>query len=272
MPELPEVETTRRGIEPLLRGRQVEAVRVHDRRLRWPVSPRLARELAGHSIVAVERRGKYLLLRSPGGTLILHLGMSGSLRVCDAGAPRGPHDHLELLLAGGRALRLRDPRRFGAAIWTTADPLRHPRLRDLGPEPLDPAAFDPAWLYRRTRGRRTPVKTAIMDARIVVGVGNIYASESLHLAGIRPSTPAGRLSRPRCARLVDAIREVLEAAIAAGGTTLRDFSDAAGRPGYFARSLRVYGRGGEPCPACGGPVRRTLIAQRATYHCPGCQR
>ncbi len=272
MPELPEVETTRRGIEPHVRGKTVQAVIVRDPRLRWPVDPGLASALAGQRIDAVERRAKYLLLRTGNGALILHLGMSGSLRVLPAATAPDKHDHLDIVFDDGRCLRLRDPRRFGAVFWTRQPVEQHPRLRDLGPEPLDPELFTADYLHGRARGRRQAVKSFLMDSRIVVGVGNIYANEALFAAGIRPTTAAGRVSRARFARLVEAIRAVLLKAIDAGGTTLRDFLDSDGRPGYFRHQLLVYGRGGEPCSRCGTALREIRIGQRATCYCPICQR
>jgi len=271
MPELPEVETTRRGIAPHLVGHRVTAVLVRERRLRWPVSPRLARELPGQVIRAVERRAKYLLLRTDAGTLILHLGMSGSLRLLPADAPAQKHEHLDLVLDSGRALRLTDPRRFGAALWCTGDPSLHTLLRGLGPEPLSDD-FDGDYLFARAARRKGPVKQFIMDGKVVVGVGNIYASESLFLAGIHPERAAGRISRERYARLAQSIKEVLRASIRAGGTTLRDFVGGDGQPGYFAQQLRVYGRTGEPCPKCATPIRQIVTGQRSTYYCPHCQR
>lgn len=271
MPELPEVETTRRGIAPHLAGHAVTDVIVRHPQLRWPVPRGLAGKLRGRTISAVERRAKYLLLRFDHGTLILHLGMSGSLRLVDAGTPAGKHEHFDLVLDSGRALRLTDPRRFGAVLWTRDDPIQHELLRDLGPEPLGDD-FDTEYLYLVTRKRKTAIKLFIMDSKIVVGVGNIYASESLFRAGIHPSRAAGSLSRERCARLVTAIREVLNAAIKQGGTTLRDFTGGDGKPGYFAQELRVYGRAGEPCTNCGTSIKSSRHGQRATYYCPRCQR
>lgn len=271
MPELPEVETTRRGIAPFLEGRRVQAVDVREPRLRWPVSPALARDLPGQPIEGVSRRAKFLLLATPVGHLIMHLGMSGSLRVVSNNVPPEKHDHLDLVMEDGRCLRLRDPRRFGAALWTTDDPLRHPLLRGLGPEPLE-HAFNAEWLYRQSRRRRVAVKSFVMDSHVVAGVGNIYASEALFLAGIHPARAAGRISKHRYARLVDAVRRVLDDAITAGGTTLRDFVGSDGNPGYFARKLRVYGREGEPCEACAAPLRGRVIGQRSTFYCSRCQR
>lgn len=271
MPELPEVETTRRGIAPHVQGRCVHKVIVREWRLRWPVPDALIAGLNGACIEEVTRRAKYLLLRTARGTALLHLGMSGSLRVLPADTPPRKHDHLDLVLDNGRCLRLTDPRRFGAALWCTDDVHRHALLRDLGPEPLS-EDFDADYLCERARGRKAPVKAFIMDAKVVVGVGNIYASESLFLAGIHPQRAAGHISRARMERLVQAIKQVLTEAIAAGGTTLRDFVGSDGRPGYFAQELRVYGRTDEPCPVCGTPIRQITTGQRSTYYCPHCQR
>lgn len=271
MPELPEVETTRRGIEPFVAGARVERVVVRDARLRWPVPAALARELPGQRIRGAGRRGKYLLLEAESGTVLIHLGMSGSLSVVPARTEPVPHDHVDLVLASGRALRLNDPRRFGCVLWLTGDPGEHPLLAELGPEPLGPD-FSGAALYGASRGRSAAIKHVIMDGRVVVGVGNIYASESLFRAGIRPGLAAGRLSRARCDALAAAIQGVLGDAIRAGGTTLRDFRQSDGRPGYFARQLAVYDRAGEPCERCGAAVRAGRHGQRATYWCAGCQR
>jgi formamidopyrimidine-DNA glycosylase len=271
MPELPEVETTRRGIGAHAVGRRVEAVIVRERRLRYPVPRALQNELPGHTIDAIERRGKYLLLLSEAGTVILHLGMSGSLRVVPAHTPPTNHDHLDIVFADGRCLRLRDPRRFGCVLWTRADPQRHRLLRELGPEPLSDA-FSGDMLYAVARGRRCAVKALLMDSHIVVGVGNIYANEALFRAGIRPDRAAGRIGLGRYRELAAAVKQTLEEAIRAGGTTLRDFQDSEGRPGYFALALQVYGRTGEPCRRCGAPLRQRVIGQRASYYCAACQR
>ncbi len=271
MPELPEVEITRRGIEPRVVARRVARVVARERRLRWPVSARLLRELPGARIEAVERRAKYLLVRTDRGALIAHLGMSGSLRIVPFDAAPNAHDHVDIVLEDGACLRLTDPRRFGSLHWTTADPERHRLLARLGPEPLD-AGFDGEMLYRGARGRRASVKAYLMDSRRVAGLGNIYANEALFLAGVHPARPAGRLSRARWARLAAAVHRVLAEAIAAGGTTLRDFQASDGRPGYFTRRLRVYGRAGEPCPRCGAPIRQARQLQRSTFYCPRCQR
>ncbi len=269
MPELPEVETTRRGIRPLVAGRLVTGLAVRNPRLRLPVPETLGEAIVGERLADVRRRAKYLLLDFPRGSVIVHLGMSGSLQVVAADAPPGPHDHVDLVF-GGSALRLRDPRRFGMVVWQPGDALEHPWLAPLGPEPLG-ERFDGPWLHRATRGLRIPVKQALMDAHRVVGVGNIYASESLFRARIHPLTPAGEIGPRRYARLAQAVRETLEAAIAAGGSTLRDFVGGDGRPGYFQQQYFVYGRDGESCRVCGGTVRRAVCGQRATFWCPHCQ-
>ena len=271
MPELPEVEITRRGIAPHIIGNQVTAVRVRDARLRWPVSPALARQLPGQVIVSVERRAKYLLLRTARNCLVLHLGMSGSLRIVTGETPAEKHDHLDVVFSNRICLRLRDPRRFGAAIWTGADPQRHALLTGLGPEPLE-AGFDGDTLFQRARGKHVAIKQFIMDSHVVVGVGNIYASEALFLAGIHPLRAAGRISRIRYEELANAIKQVLRKAIENGGTTLRDFYASDGTPGYFKQQLRVYGREGLACTACGQAIVLTKQGQRATYYCARCQR
>jgi formamidopyrimidine-DNA glycosylase len=271
MPELPEVETTRRGIRPALVGRRIESLELRERRLRWPVEPRLPAKVAGQRVVDVHRRAKYLLIELERGTLIAHLGMSGSLRVMPAGAPRLLHDHYDLVLDSGRCLRFNDPRRFGSLHWCTGDPAAHVLLANLGPEPLEPT-FDAGYLARRARGRKVAVKLFLMDQRVVVGVGNIYASEALFRAGVRPRRAAGRLSRAEWVRVVEAIRAVLEEAIRQGGTTLRDYVSADGTPGYFRQELYVYERAGEPCRRCATPVRYLVQGQRSTYYCPTCQR
>lgn len=270
MPELPEVETTCRGIREPLIGRRVTAAVVRNHRLRQPVPPGLGALLAGQILRNVRRRAKYLLLDFDTGSLIVHLGMSGSLRVVATGEVAMPHDHVDIVF-GSRALRLRDPRRFGMVLWQVGEGLAHPVFAALGPEPLG-ADFDAEVLYRATRGLRAPIKQVLMDASRVVGVGNIYASESLFRARVHPLAPAGSLGKLRCGRVVAALRETLEDAIAAGGSTLRDFVGGDGRPGYFQQQYFVYGREGQACRVCGNPVRRELLAQRATYWCPRCQR
>lgn len=270
MPELPEVETTRRGIEPALLERRVIELAVHEPRLRWPVAPGIAADVAGQPITGVRRRAKYLLIDLSRGSLLLHLGMSGSLRILPASTTRLAHDHLDLLLDSGNTLRFNDPRRFGSLHYTTLDPALHPLLRGLAPEPLD-AGFTADYLFRVTRGRRVAIKLLIMNSHLVVGVGNIYASEALFLAGIRPGRAASSLTRAQCARLVTAIRAVLRKAIRFGGTTLRDYVGADGNPGYFRQQLYVYERAGEPCRKCGGPIKHVNHGQRSTYYCPACQ-
>lgn len=272
MPELPEVETTRRGVAPWIEGVRVAKVLLRQPKLRWPVPGTLVRELPGRLVVATERRAKYLLFRAEGDrTLMLHLGMSGSLRVLPSARPPGPHDHLDLALESGCVVRFHDPRRFGSADWVAGDPLLHPRLAELGPEPLGPG-FTPEYLLAACRGRKVAIKPLIMNGRIVVGVGNIYASEALFRAGIHPGRAAGRIGAARVALLVTAVREVLEAAIRQGGTTLRDFAWGEDRPGYFRTELAAYDRAGEPCLRCSGTIRAVVQGQRSTYFCPGCQR
>ena len=272
MPELPEVETTRRGVAPWIEGVRVTGVALRQPLLRWPVPRTLVEELPGRVILTTERRAKFLLFRAEGErTLLLHLGMSGSLRVLQSAVPPGPHDHLDIELANGRVLRFRDPRRFGSADWVAGDPLLHPLLASLGPEPLG-ADFTPDYLVAACRGRRVAIKQHIMNGRIVVGVGNIYASEALFRAGIHPARAAGRIGPARLAALVTAICEVLEAAIRQGGTTLRDFAWGDGQHGDFRPELAAYDRAGEPCLRCGGAIRAVVQGQRSTYYCPGCQR
>jgi formamidopyrimidine-DNA glycosylase len=269
LPELPEVETTRRGLAPHVRGRRVLALRVHEPRLRWPIDPHLPRKLRGQRIRRVARRAKYLLLELDSGTLLLHLGMSGNLRVVPRDTPRLPHDHFDLLLDSGHAVRFNDPRRFGSLLYTT-DSRAHPLLKDLGPEPLG-AGFDADYLWQITRGRRVALKQLLMNSHLVVGVGNIYASEALFRARIRPQRAARRLSRADAVRLVRAVRTVLALAIRAGGTTLRDYLGTDGAPGYFRQKLYVYERAGKPCRRCGTPIRALTQGQRSTYYCPSCQ-
>lgn len=271
MPELPEVETTRRGIEPHVLGQRISAVIIRQRRLRWPVPKALDAALPGQVIRSVRRRAKYLLLDTDAGTAILHLGMSGSLRLVARDAPIGKHDHVDIQLDSGQSLRLTDPRRFGALLWTTAAPEQHELLIKLGPEPLSDE-FDGAHLFTRSRGRKVCVKQFIMDSHIVVGAGNIYASEALFMAGIHPTRPAGRVSLARYNVLADNIKKVLAASIKMGGTTLRDFVGGDGKPGYFKQTLQVYGRADEACTHCGAPIRSKRIGQRSSFYCVNCQR
>jgi formamidopyrimidine-DNA glycosylase len=270
MPELPEVETTRRGLAPHVVGRTIARVEVREPRLRWPVATKLSRALAGARIGTLERRAKYLLFGTDVGTLLVHLGMSGSLRYLPAAQEPAPHDHVDVHFAGGGTLRLNDPRRFGSVLLTPT-PGTHPLLKDLGPEPLGDD-FDADYLWRVSRKRRVAIKQHLMNGRIVVGVGNIYASEALFRARIHPQREAGRIARARFAPLVESVRDVLRDAIEEGGTTLRNFVGGDGQPGYFRTSLRVYERAGEPCMECGTPIVRRVLGQRATFYCPRCQR
>jgi formamidopyrimidine-DNA glycosylase len=270
MPELPEVEITRRGIAPHVEGRTVTGVVVRHHGLRWPVPRALAQHLAGAHIRTVDRRAKYLLFDCGRGTLIVHLGMSGSLRVVSSDVAPGPYDHFDLCV-GDAILRLRDPRRFGAVLWHGADEPPHPLLASLGVEPLS-EAFTGDTLWRAARGRRVGIKLFIMNAAVVVGIGNIYASESLFRAGIHPRTPAHRVSRVRAAKLARAVKETLTAALAAGGSTLQDFVGADGEPGYFQQQYFVYDRADAACRVCATPIRRMVQGQRSTYFCPACQR
>ena len=269
MPELPEVETTRRGLLPRLTGQRLHRIVVRNPRLRWPVPDDLESQLGGLTLKDLTRRGKYLLFDFGAATQIVHLGMSGSLRFVEPDEPAALHDHVDWLF-DDLTLRLRDPRRFGAVLWTH-DVAHHPLLSHLGPEPLTPA-FDAAYLHAQCQRRSAAIKQVIMDAQVVVGVGNIYASESLFHAGIRPGTAAQRLSRPACARLVSAIQHVLAAAIAAGGSSLRDYVRSSGELGYFQLQTRVYDREGLPCKTCATPIRRIVQGQRASFYCPVCQR
>ncbi len=271
MPELPEVETTRRGIEPHLTGRRITGLVIRQRRLRWPIPRALDRALPGQIIQGVRRRAKYLLLDTEAGTAILHLGMSGSLRIVPRDTPVGKHDHVDIQLDSGLSLRLTDPRRFGALLWTTEPAEQHELLAELGPEPLN-EDFDGTHLFNAAHGRKAAVKQFIMDSHIVVGVGNIYASEALFRAGIDPRTPAQRVSRARCDLLADEIKKTLASAITAGGSSLRDYVGSDGLAGNFQNHFLVYGRAGEPCTRCTAIIRELRQAQRATCYCPACQR
>jgi formamidopyrimidine-DNA glycosylase len=270
MPELPEVETTRRGIERTARGRRITELRVYEHRLRWPIDRSIAQQLVDQEIVTVERRAKNLLLRLTRGTLILHLGMSGSLRLLPQETERIKHDQFDLRLHSGVSLRFNDPRRFGSLHYTTEDPAQHKLLRSLAPEPFD-HGFNADYLFRITRKRRAAIKQVLMNGRLVTGVGNIYASEALFRARINPRRAARRLIRAECARLVRAVRGALQAAIRAGGTTLRDYVSTDGNPGYFRQKLYVYERDGQPCRVCDNLLRRITQGQRSTYFCPSCQ-
>ncbi len=271
MPELPEVETTRRGLDAHLTGLRIADVVIRNGSLRWPIPKNLPKLLRGQTIVSLKRRAKYLLMDCGSGTLILHLGMSGSLRIVPANTPPEKHDHFDLVLGNGNLMRLRDPRRFGAVLWHVGNPAAHPLLANLGPEPLE-AGFDAHHLYQATRGRSVSIKQCIMDNHVVVGVGNIYANEALFRAGIRPQLAAGKLSRPRCARLVEEIRATLAEAIKLGGSTLRDFVSVSGQAGYFQQTYWVYGRAREPCRRCGAPIIQIKQGQRSSFYCGRCQR
>lgn len=271
MPELPEVETTRRGLEPHVAGRRIVALTVHEPRLRWRVPDDLPAKLAGQRITGTARRAKYLLIVLESGTLLVHLGMSGTLRVLPADTPRVTHDHYDLLLESGRTLRFNDPRRFGSLHYTSDDPREHPLLARLAPEPFDPE-FDSEYLWRITRRRKASIKQVLMNSRLVVGVGNIYASEALFRARIKPRRRAQSLSREDAKRLARAVRAVLAMAIKVGGTTLRDYVGADGEPGYFRQKLYVYERAGKACRVCGMVIRQLTQQGRSTYYCPNCQK
>lgn len=271
MPELPEVETTRRGVAPHVERQKVTAVRIYDHRLRWPVPRDLPRRLIGRRVDRVDRRSKYLLFRIGPDTLLVHMGMTGSLRIFTDPPPKEAHDHVDLEFANGVVLRYRDPRRFGAMLWSPGEAGDHRLLARLGVEPFAPE-FHGAYLHRTLRGRRAAIKLVLMDSHVVVGVGNIYANESLFRAGIRPDRAAHRVSRARLERLAMAVRDTLAEAIAKGGSTLRDYVDSRGEPGYFQLDYYVYGRQGEPCRICRTPIRSRRLGGRATYYCIRCQR
>ncbi len=271
MPELPEVETTRRGIAQAVTGQRIASVEVREPRLRWRLPDDFATHLALQKVCEVRRRAKYLLLDLDRGTLIVHLGMSGSLRVLPASTPLLKHDHVDLVLESGDCLRFNDPRRFGSMHYTNEDPARHVLLRKLAPEPLDDA-FDADYLIAKARGRKVAIKQFIMNGNLVVGVGNIYASEALFRARIKPTRGAGRVKHDELAKLVKAIKAVLTAALRAGGTTLRDYVNAEGTPGYFRQKLFVYERAGEPCRVCKTKIKQLRSGQRSTYYCPKCQK
>lgn len=269
MPELPEVETTRLGLLPYVLQQRITQIQIRQPQLRWPVSAEVAELLPGQVIADLKRRGKYLLFVTPVGCQLVHLGMSGSLRLVQPAEVWRKHDHIEWTLASGNALRFHDPRRFGAVLWAV-DPDQHPLLAQLGPEPLT-SEFTAEGLYQQAHGRRIAIKSLIMDSHLVVGVGNIYASEALFVAGIDPASPAGSISLPRLRLLVTAIQRSLAAAIQQGGTTLRDFVNGQGQPGYFQQQLQVYGRAGLPCVQCKTTLRAIKINQRTSAWCPNCQ-
>ncbi len=270
MPELPEVETTLNGIRPFLQGLKITRLDVRQRNLRWPIAGNLESEVSDSGVVWLQRRGKYILIHLERGGLIVHLGMSGSMRVLLNDESPGRHDHFDIINQHGQIIRYRDPRRFGCLLYTPDDPLQHPRLVNLGVEPLSDD-FTGQGLYRLSRKRTAPIKSFLMDGRIVVGVGNIYVSEALFLAGVSPVRQCGKISLSRYRLLAEAIRTVLMRALRQGGTTLQDFVGADGEPGYFTQSLSVYGREGEKCLKCPATIKRRVIAQRSTFYCPKCQ-
>ncbi len=270
MPELPEVETSRRGIEPHILNQKVTDVIIRQKKLRWPIPSILKKKLVGQIIEQVERRGKYILLRTQAGCVILHLGMSGSLRILTKNVAAEKHDHFDIIFKNHQVLRLRDPRRFGAVLWTKSDPLKHKLIKHLGPEPLSDV-FDANYLFNTSRNRKVPIKTFLMNSKIVVGVGNIYANESLFCAKINPKHNAHKISWTRYQQLVICIKDILTRSIEQGGTTLRDFTQQDGKPGYFQQTLLVYGRTDEPCTVCGRAIRQFKQAQRSTFYCTRCQ-
>lgn len=270
MPELPEVETTRRGIQPYVEGQTIAKMVIRHRGLRWPIPEELESIIKGQRVKQIDRRAKYLLFRCDSGTLIIHLGMSGRLRVLDNDANIGKHDHVDIYITNGHVVRFTDPRRFGAVLWTEAETDSHKLIGHLGPEPLSDL-FHADYLHKKAHGRSSNIKSFIMNGEVVVGVGNIYANEALFLAGVHPAKAAGKVSKVKMAKLVEAIKQVLEKALLAGGTTLRDFRKSDGQPGYFAQELNVYGREKQPCVGCQTPISCMRQAQRATYFCKQCQ-
>lgn len=270
MPELPEVETTCRGIEPYIKGKTIEQLIVRQTQLRWPIPRDLPSIVKNQSVLSVTRRAKYIVIEFQHGRLLVHLGMSGSLRLAETDLPAAKHDHVDMVIKSGLVLRYTDPRRFGAWLWTKSPLEEHKLIKDLGPEPLTDEFFA-EYLIEQAKGRKVPIKTLIMNAHVVVGVGNIYANEALFLAGIHPKRAAGRISEIRLGVLVNQIKSVLQAAIDQGGTTLKDFVGGDGKPGYFKQSLHVYGRAGLPCDQCGNQLREIRLAQRATVFCKFCQ-
>lgn len=271
MPELPEVETTCRGISPHILAMKITGVIVRNRRLRWPVPLGLSKKLTGQTIRKIDRRAKYILLYADTGCLILHLGMSGSLRITNTNTPAEKHDHVDIVFSNDKVLRFRDPRRFGSIHWTKSDPYQHKLLTKLGPEPLSDT-FNGHYLHECASGRTLAIKNFIMDSRIVVGVGNIYANESLFVSGILPRSKTGKLSLARCEKLAAAIKHILQQAIGKGGTTLRDFSSGEGKPGYFQQALQVYGRSGGACFQCDSVIKQIRLGQRSTFYCNNCQK
>ncbi len=269
MPELPEVEVSRMGITPHLSGKTIKHITIRQPKLRWMIPEELS-QLTGQVILGIQRRAKYLLLKTEKGSIIVHLGMSGSLRILNEGHEAGKHDHVDLLLTDGTLLRYNDPRRFGAWLWQDKEQ-EHELFKHLGPEPLE-ELFNADYVFEKARGKRVCMKPFIMDNKVVVGVGNIYANESLFLANIHPQTAAGKLKLNEWKALVKVIKQVLATAIKQGGTTLKDFNQADGKPGYFAQELRVYGKAGQPCPICGEDIQQLKIGQRNSYFCADCQR
>ena len=270
MPELPEVETTRKGIAPYVVGETVKDIIIRERQLRWPVPKNLKRTLKHKLIRKLDRRAKYLLFHTNSGCLIMHLGMSGSLRILNNKQAHEKHDHVDILFESGTTLRFRDPRKFGSIHWTNQDPFEHTLIHHLGPEPLN-MEFNTEYLFKKSRHRSQAIKTFIMDSRIVVGVGNIYANEALFMAGINPKKKAGKISKSRLDKLVNSIKDVLNKAIKKGGTTLRDFINGEGKPGYFRHELLVYDKANEPCVNCNTPIKTTRLGQRSTFYCSTCQ-
>lgn len=270
MPELPEVETVCRGVAPHITDQIIQRVIVRQSRLRWPVPGNLNATVSGAVIRSVSRRAKYLLIETDRGTLIIHLGMSGSLRLVTSQQAIKIHDHIDFVFAENIVMRYNDPRRFGAVLWTTDPITEHPLLKDLGPEPLL-SDFSGEHLHSLAKNRKIPIKSFIMDSHVVVGVGNIYANEALFMAGIHPCKPVGQIALVDYQKLADCIRTALVNAIAQGGTTLRDFVNEAGKPGYFQQQLRVYGRAGLPCIQCRQPLQETRLSNRSTVFCPNCQ-
>jgi len=271
MPELPEVETSRRGIEPYILKQAVTDVVIRQKQLRWPITATLKKQLTQQVIRQVERRGKYILLRTDTGTVIMHLGMSGSLRIVDKNIAAEKHDHIDICFANNKILRLRDPRRFGAVLWTKKYPLKHKLLSKLEPGPVSDE-FTAEYFYAMSRKRKIAIKTFLMNSHIVVGVGNIYANESLFSAGINPKCLANKISLVRYQKLIPIIKSILQRSIEQGGTTLKDFTQQDGKPGYFQQTLLVYGKTNQPCPNCGKPIKQITQAQRSSFYCTHCQK
>ena len=271
MPELPEVETSRRGIEPYLRNKTIRKIEIRQHKLRWPIPENLPSLACGQKIREVCRRAKYIYLKLDNGSIIIHLGMSGSLRICSKDTKPEKHDHIDICISNNKILRLRDPRKFGCVLWTAKDINQHKLIKALGPEPLD-NAFTAAYLHSKASKRTCSIKSFIMNSHMVVGVGNIYASESLFKAGINPRRKAGSVSLARLEKLVDAIKLTLHESIEQGGTTLKDFTSEDGQPGYFAQKLLVYGKAGEDCTVCGKPIKQITQQARSTFYCAKCQR